>query len=209
MNKIFVQYDNEMNVVNISTDFGGVCASEVMLDSPIIDFARLEGYKVELKEDSILHLVFDEEKWANIMQNIKRDNAIAKSTSYLSNVIQTQVLKDASDKDAYAMRYLYSTWSGDSVKYEKDDRLMYKDKFYKVLQTHTSQEDWTPDTAVSQFVEIPDPSVEYPEWKQPISAETAYNIGNKVTYNGKKYISNIDANTWSPDEYPSGWTLVE
>lgn len=209
MNKVYVEYDIEMNVLNIATEFGGNCSCEVLLDSPTIDFARLEGYKVEFKEDSTVHLVFDEEKWTNAMKEIERDNAIAKSNSYLNNIIQSQVLKDATDEDAYAMRYLYSTWSGDSVKYEKDDRLMYNDKFYKVLQTHTSQPSWTPDTAVSQFVEIPDHSVEYPEWKQPISAETAYNIGDKVTYNDKKYVSNIDANVWSPDEYSSGWSLVE
>ena len=63
--------------------------------------------------------------------------------------------------------------------------------------------------ASSLFVEISDPSVEYPEWKQPINAETAYNIGDKVTFEGKKYASIINANTWSPTEYPSGWNLVE
>ena len=30
-----------------------------------------------------------------------------------------------------------------------------------------------------------------------------------VTVDGKKYVSTINANTWSPTEYPSGWNLVE
>ena len=31
----------------------------------------------------------------------------------------------------------------------------------------------------------------------------AYNTGDKVSYNGKHYISTIDANTYAPDVY--GW----
>lgn len=39
-------------------------------------------------------------------------------------------------------------------------RLRYGDKLYKVLQDHTSQADWTPDTAVSLYVEVSDPAIE-------------------------------------------------
>lgn len=45
---------------------------------------------------------------------------------------------------------------------------------------------------------------EWPEFVQPTS-DRFYNKGDKVTYNGKHYISLIDNNTWSPDGYPQGW----
>lgn len=32
--------------------------------------------------------------------------------------------------------------------------------------------------------------------------------GDKVTYNGKVYMSLIDNNVWSPDAYPAGWQEV-
>ena len=53
------------------------------------------------------------------------------------------------------------------------------------------------------------PAIEYPEWKRPTGAHDAYHKGDKVTYNGKKYISLIDSNTYSPADYPAGWKPVE
>lgn len=44
---------------------------------------------------------------------------------------------------------------------------------------------------------------EYPEYKQPTGAHDAYNMGRKVTFNGKKYICKLDGCVWSPAEYPS------
>lgn len=115
----------------------------------------------------------------------------------------------ASDEDAYTMRYLYPEWSGDGITYKTNDRLMYNDKFYKVLQDHTSQADWLPTTATSLYVEIADPSIEYSEFKQPTGAHDAYTKGSKITFEGNHYISLIDANVYSPTAYPAGWSLVE
>ena len=49
---------------------------------------------------------------------------------------------------------------------------------------------------------------DYPEWKQPTGAHDAYTKGYKITYKDKKYISLIDANTYSPEAYPAGWQEV-
>ena len=50
---------------------------------------------------------------------------------------------------------------------------------------------------------------EYKEYVQPTGAHDAYKIGDKITYNGKKYICKLDNCVWNPDEYPAGWELVE
>lgn len=49
---------------------------------------------------------------------------------------------------------------------------------------------------------------EYPEYVQPSGAHDAYNIGDKITYNGKKYICKIKGCVWNPDVYPAGWQEV-
>ena len=49
---------------------------------------------------------------------------------------------------------------------------------------------------------------EYPEFKQPTGAHDAYNVGDKITYNGKKYICQINGCVWAPDVYPQGWQEV-
>lgn len=48
---------------------------------------------------------------------------------------------------------------------------------------------------------------EWPEWVQPTGAHDAYNIGDKVTFQSKRYVSTINANVWSPTAYPQGWSL--
>lgn len=50
-----------------------------------------------------------------------------------------------------------------------------------------------------------DQVVEWPEWVQPTGAHDAYNKGDKVTFEGKHYMSLIDGNIWSPAAYPAGW----
>ena len=50
---------------------------------------------------------------------------------------------------------------------------------------------------------------EYPEYKQPLGSHDAYKIGDKVTFNGKRYVSLIDGNNWTPLVYPQGWEEVE
>ena len=54
----------------------------------------------------------------------------------------------------------------------------------------------------------PSETEEYPEYVQPTGAHDAYNTGDKITYNGKKYICKMDGCVWDPDTYPAGWEEV-
>lgn len=49
---------------------------------------------------------------------------------------------------------------------------------------------------------------EYPEYVQPLGSHDAYKIGDKITFNGKRYVSLIDGNNWTPLVYPQGWEEV-
>lgn len=81
-------------------------------------------------------------------------------------------------------------------------RYQYNGKLYKCVQAHTTQADWTPDKTPALWVEVS--LDEFPEWKQPAGAHDAYKKGDKVTHNGKKWISDVDANVWEPGVY--GWS---
>lgn len=87
--------------------------------------------------------------------------------------------------------------------YKTGKRLNYNGIIYKVLQDHTSQNDWTPDVTPSLYAKvlISDETV-IPEWEQPDSTN-AYMAGDKVTHNEKTWISNVDNNVWEPGVY--GW----
>lgn len=83
----------------------------------------------------------------------------------------------------------------------------YDSKLYKCVQAHTSQADWTPDAAVSLWSLAGDPAEEWPKWSQPIGAHDAYAHGDKVTHQGKRWVSDCDNNVWAPGIY--GWSLAE
>lgn len=107
-----------------------------------------------------------------------------------------------SDEDALQAVELFPQWVIEHD-YVVGERLQYKNVLYRVVQAHTSQADWTPDITPAMFVVVS--LDEWPEFVQPTGAHDAYNKGDKVTFNGKHYISLIDANVYSPAAYPAGW----
>lgn len=110
--------------------------------------------------------------------------------------------ESVADEQALSVSVLYPAWRS-GVDYAAGARVLYNDVLYKVLQAHTSQNDWTPDFAPSLFAKvlIPDETV-VPEWEQPDSTNP-YSAGDKVTHNGKTWVSDIDNNVWEPGVY--GW----
>ena len=88
--------------------------------------------------------------------------------------------------------------------YAVNDRAQYNGTLYKCVQAHTSQADWMPSATPALWKTV---SVDkYPEWVQPAGAHDAYNIGDKVSYNGQHYVCTADANVYAPGVY--GWALI-
>ena len=89
-----------------------------------------------------------------------------------------------------------------SVNYKVGNIRRYGDGLlYRCIQDHTSQADWTPDTAVSLWTNISDPAEEWPAWSQPVGA-----YDDKVTHSEKHWKSTVDYNVWEPGVY--GWEEV-
>lgn len=119
----------------------------------------------------------------------------------LRNLIE-QLAITLDDATALTGVELFPMW--ELVSYSIGDRVQYNGTLYKCVQAHTAQSDWTPDATPALWVVV---SIdEYPEWVQPTGAHDAYNTGDKVSYNGKRYVCTIDANTYAPDVY--GWKEV-
>ena len=87
--------------------------------------------------------------------------------------------------------------------YAVNDRAQYNGTLYKCIQAHTSQSDWMPSATPALWKTVS--LDEYPEWVQPTGAHDAYNIGDKVTYNGQHYVCTSNANVYAPDVY--GWQI--
>ncbi len=108
------------------------------------------------------------------------------------------------DTEALTVPALFAEWREDGTHYRKDiDRVLYKGELYKCEQSHDSQPTWNPVDAHSIWTRIDDPSIEWPEWRQPTGSTDAYAFGAKVSHNGKHWISIIPANAYEPGVY--GW----
>lgn len=80
-------------------------------------------------------------------------------------------------------------------------------QLYKVVQAHTSQEDWKPDETPTLYIPIGITDNGYTIWSKPSGVHDSYKIGDIVDYNGTIYKSLIDGNVYSPEEYPQGWEV--
>jgi len=118
----------------------------------------------------------------------KKAQSINTATSYLT------------DEQAETVTDLFPIWETDTA-YVVGDRVQYEELLYRCVQAHTSQADWTPPAVPALWVRTS--TEEWPEWIQPTGAHDAYAKGDKVSHNGKHWISDIDANVYEPGVY--GW----
>lgn len=149
------------------------------------------------------------EKLKTDMEKLKEQSNPLINSAVLVAQIQAQSL---TDEQAIAVKDIYPVWEGNGVSYQKDFYLTHNGKLYKVLQAHTSQEDWAPDAAPSLFAEVlpGQDGTGIGEWARPGSTNP-YMIGDRVTHNGKTWESLVDNNVWEPGAQGSEalWKEVE
>lgn len=118
----------------------------------------------------------------------------------IEQAVQTGDLSEEQKEQATS---LFPEWDGDGHEYAVDDYVKYEDLLYRCVTSHTSQPTWTPTDAPSLWSRASDPGEEWPEWIQPTGGHDAYKQGDKVSHNGKHWISDVDGNVWEP---PAQWT---
>ena len=119
------------------------------------------------------------------------------------------------DEQRESINSIYPTWEVDT-EYTEGDVVNYDNSLYKVVQAHTSQSDWKPTDTPAIYTPYLNVNIETDEgsvdiisdFTQPTGAHDAYNLGDKVLYNGSTYESAIDNNVYSPEAYPQGWTKL-
>lgn len=111
-----------------------------------------------------------------------------------------------SDEVALETPTLFPLWRAGIV-YSVGMRICHAGTLYKCLQAHESQVGWEPGIAHSLWTKvlISDSTV-IPEWEQPDSTNP-YAAGDKVTHNGKTWVSTADNNVWEPGVY--GWEEIK
>lgn len=110
-------------------------------------------------------------------------------------------------EDETALRMVEYYPAPEAASYAAGDRIQCNGKLYKCLQAHTAQADWNPVDAPSLWAEVlaGQDGTEIGEWVQPDSTNP-YMRGDRVSYNGKIYESEVDNNVWAPGVY--GWVEI-
>ena len=108
-----------------------------------------------------------------------------------------------SDELALESIELFPKWAA-GISVTAGERYQYNGVLYRVVQSHTTQSDWTPDITQALWTVVS--LEEWPEWIQPTGSSDAYNKGDKVSHNGKHWVSDVDANVWAPGVY--GWSEI-
>lgn len=146
-----------------------------------------------------------------IAEKAKTENALAEAAvtaercgRLVDDIVFVTLCEQGMIDDVTATEHteIFAPWES-GVSYAVGNIRTYSEKLYKCVQAHNSQADWTPDAVPALWTRIGDPAEEWPEWSQPIGAHDAYQIGDKVSYNAKHWVSNTANNVWQPGVY--GW----
>ena len=138
----------------------------------------INGQIVEMTADEI----------AEIQEAFARAEAAEKkrplTEAEVSRMLIAQQINALSVDDAMAcrMREFYPEWKS-GVALSVGHKLQYGGRLYRVIQAHTSQDDWTPDAVASLFERI-DETHDGSKY-DPIPYE-----GNMALENGKYYVQN-------------------
>lgn len=114
-----------------------------------------------------------------------------------------QFAETLTDEEGLQFVDLFPLWVTEK-NYSVGDRIKYHEILYKCVQAHTSQSTWTPDLTPALWVRVT--IEEWPAWVQPLGAQDAYRLGDKVSHLEKHWVSTIDYNVYEPSVY--GWEEV-
>lgn len=151
--------------------------------------------------------ITDKEQMLRLRRRVERTETRQTDMETVNSIAFVTLAEAGNIDDVTATEHadMFADWASD-VAYPVGAIRQNAGQLYRCVQAHTSQDDWTPDAAVSLWSKVGDPSEEYPAWSQPIGAHDAYDVGDKVTHSGKQWISTADNNVWEPGVY--GWSEV-
>lgn len=130
--------------------------------------------------------------------------------SQLEKIIQALVaLRDsATDEQAVDATVLYPTLKYDGSLVKNGTRINWNGTLKRAAVDLWDRAENDPDNAPTLWEDI-NISGGYREIPETITVGLAFSKDECGWWNGKLYRSKIDSNVWNPDQYPSGWELVE
>lgn len=175
----------------------------------------IEAYELDEQTQRLGALVYNEETdkaYYEIIQKTQQEiqseilqEAKSQQEQAVQYFIAQQAISQAQelpDEEALQNQSLYPFWEvGIDVVVDEKRQEMSPDLsevwLWKCLQPHTTQADWRPKDTPALWTRVGYDD-EILDWVQPTGAHDAYNIGDKVKYNGFVWTSKVDGNVWEP-----------
>ena len=118
--------------------------------------------------------------------------------------IELKALRNLPDEEAYLIKFLFEEWRA-ATTYQVGDRVLYQNELYNVIAV-PSNNLFPPDNPECySLVEKPLDLVE--EWNN--INRKKYSVGEKTKVGIHYYESLIEGNTWSPQDFPTAWKLIQ
>ena len=172
----------------------------------------IEYYRLYATKNNGVRVEFDvtKDELKTLIDKVEKTETVEEAKERIvKDYIKEELKQDPSKLSE--LKSLVDRWSVDSL-YITGDIVTYNGTLYTVVQDHTSQSDWVPDSTPSLYkktnstTENTDAVLQ--EFAQPTGAHDSYKNGDKVIFNDKVYESIIDNNVWSPETNPKGWKLI-
>lgn len=187
-------------------------------------FVNSEAVTASLTADQMSQISTLYDKWSDKSVHYKVDKVV----NYEGNLYQCETEHDS--QPGWEPDKSPSLWSkvniasdgidiwtqptGAHNAYGVGDKVHYPDSDSPVYVSTIDGNVWSPDAYPTGWKldgegggseEPEEPGGEtYPEWVQPTGAHDAYSKGDRVSHNGKNWVSDADGNVWEPGVY--GWT---
>ena len=132
----------------------------------------------------------------------------SKTNKEVSNIVFVQMAQDGTLDDITISEHpevfpkWSENWTGKAGTIMEDEGRLYR----SIHDITNVAQNTKPSETPSMWTAIADPTVEYPDWSQPLGVHDAYGLDAKTSRNGKRWISIVDNNIWEPGVY--GWEEV-
>lgn len=112
------------------------------------------------------------------------------------------------DEQALSSVEIYPTLKDDGSLVKAGTRINWNGQLKRAAVDLWDTELNNPDNAIALWEDIKYKG-EYREIPETITAGLAFALGERGWWKGVLYESRLDANVYTPDQYPSGWKVVE
>lgn len=137
----------------IANGYKPVCEVEKSGDSTFCVYKEYDVCFVQIwKRDG--EEVQEDEIWTSESETMPKFSDLERLKRYIAMVNENINSLGLSNNEALSVKEFYPVWTADSVPVEKGEKYQFNGHLYEVVQSHTTQSNWSPENQSSLWVEV-------------------------------------------------------